>query len=141
MIQYSFVEGWQASCFGAIATPSARFITHHLESVEMPITQPPLADLDLQRLSNVRQDFINVRPIPQRSTVATNQATLQQILTLLQRERRELKKEPTRRFRIPRTHMASSHLTRRKTKANPIVRRENTNPVVSEVTTFKSRGV
>ena len=55
MIQYGFVEGWQASCFGAIAKPSARFITHHLESVEMPITQPPLVDPELQRLSNVRR--------------------------------------------------------------------------------------
>ena len=83
------MEGWQASCFGAIARPSTRFITHHLESVEMPITQPPLVDPNLQRLFDVRQAFINVGPIPQRSTATANQATLQQILTLLQRERRE----------------------------------------------------
>ena len=88
MIQYGFVEGWQSSCFGATARPSARFIIHHLESVEMPITQPPLANPKLQGLSKVRQAFINVRPIPQRSTTATNQETLQQILSLLQRENR-----------------------------------------------------
>ena len=70
MIQYGFVEGWQGSCFGATAMPHARFITHHLESVEMPLTRPPLAALELERLSGVRQAFINVRPVSPCSTVA-----------------------------------------------------------------------
>ena len=104
MIQYGFVEGWQASCFGATARPQARFIAHHLESVEMPLTRPPLADPQLQRINNVRQSFIDVWPILQRATTATNQATLQTILSMLQRQGREAGQEPTRRVRAKNAH-------------------------------------
>ena len=97
MIQYGFVEGWQASCFGATARLQARFIAHHLESVEMPLTRPPLADPQLQRIADVRQSFIDVRTLPQRAPAATNQATLQTILSMLQRQGREARQEPTRR--------------------------------------------
>ena len=99
MIQYGFVEGWQASCFGATARPQARFIAHHLESVEMPLTRPPLANQELQRVSDVRQTFIDVRPIPQRPTTATTQATLQNILTMLQQQAQQSRQEPSRRVR------------------------------------------
>ena len=76
MIQYGFVEGWQGSCFGATSMPQARFIVHQVESVEMSLTQPPLAELELQRLSDVRQAFINVRPIQQRSMATITQKNL-----------------------------------------------------------------
>ena len=96
MIQYGFVEGWQASCFGATAKPQARFIAHHLESVEMPLTRPPLANPELQRISDVRQAFIDVRPIPQRATTITTQATLQNILTMLQQQSQQTGQAPSR---------------------------------------------
>ena len=93
------MEGWQASCFGATARPQVRFITHHLKSVEMPLTRPPLLDPQLQRIDDVRQSFIDVRPLPQRAIVATNQATLQTIVSMLQRQSRETRQEPTKRVR------------------------------------------
>ena len=37
--------------------------------------------------------------------------------------------------------MASAHLTRRKTKEDLVLRRENIDPVVSRVTTFKLGGI
>ena len=74
------------SCFGATARPQVRFIAHHLESVEMPLTRLPLAYPRLQRIVDVRQAFIDVRPLPRRATTATNQATLQTIVSLLQRQ-------------------------------------------------------
>ena len=104
MIQYGFVEGWQASCFGATARPHARFIAHHLESVEMPLTRLPLADPQLQRIDEVKKSFIDVRPIPQRATTATNQATLQAILSMMQRQGREPAQEPTRRVQARNAH-------------------------------------
>ena len=76
--------------------PRARFIAHHLESVEMPISRPPLANPQLQRIIDVRQAFIDVRPIPQRVTTTTNQATLQAILSMMQQQSRDPKQEPTR---------------------------------------------
>ena len=95
MIQYGFVEGWQASCFGATATPQARFIAHNLESVEMPLTRPPLADPELQRISDVRQAFIDVRQI-QRRPPGTTQA-LQEILHLLRKDKKDAEvSEPSR---------------------------------------------
>ena len=99
MIQYGFVEGWQASCFGATARPQARFIAHHLESVEMLLTRLPLADPQLKRIVDVRQSFIDVQPLPQRATAATNQATLQTIVSMLQRQGKEIGQESTRRVR------------------------------------------
>ena len=64
----------------------AQFITHQLESVEMPLTQPPLVEIELQRISKVPQAFINVRPIPQRSMAMNTQTTLQEILQILKKE-------------------------------------------------------
>ena len=104
MIQYGFVEGWQTSCFGATARPQAKFIAHHLESVEMPLTRPPLADLELQRISDVRQAFIDVWSIPQRATMATNQAALQAILSMMQRQNIDPGQEPTRRVTAKNAH-------------------------------------
>ena len=99
MIQYGFVEGWQASCFGATARPQAIFIAHHLESVEMPLKTLPLADPKLQRNTDVKQAFIDVRPLPQRATAATNQATLQTIVSMLQRQGQGTRQEPSRRVK------------------------------------------
>ena len=87
-----------------MAMPHARFITHHLESVEMPITRPPLANTKLEILSEVRQAFINVRPIPPSSIAAMTQATLQEILELLKKDNRDKEPQPTKRFKSKNTH-------------------------------------
>ena len=129
MIQYGFVEGWQASCFGATARPQARFIAHHLESVEMPLTRPPLADPKLQRISDIRQAFIDVRPIPQRATTITTQATLQNILTMLQQQSQQTGQEPSRQVR---KNVHGKRPSDKKDDKGPALRSASTSPLSQE---------
>ena len=70
----------------------------------MPLTRPPLANPQLQRIDEVRQSFIDVRPIPQRATTATNQATLQAILSMSHRQGKEPAEDPTRKVRAKNAH-------------------------------------
>ena len=138
MIQYGFVEAWQASYFGATARPQARFIAHHLESVEMPLTRPPLADPELQRISDVRQAFIDVRPIPQRATPSLLKLHFRISWQCYNNKANKLGRNLQDEWE--RTYMARDPQTRKTTRGSA-QRNANTSLVASGATTFKLGGV
>lgn len=95
MIQYGFIDDWYLTCFGATATPNARFIEHHAQKVAMPLRRPPLADEELVCLTHFR---VSVRlELPRRRGVIAKEA-LQRILQALPEQDVEQVVSPRQRF-------------------------------------------